>query len=242
MGKLNVTIVDVTGQKEQRAVVPDDAPVGRIIAKLVQMMKLPTTYPYDQPQGYKIIHTASGRELEDDQTLAQQGVKDGDVLRLMPEITAGGGYEPSKEELNEIPPTGRGTFGEAGDVARDAVNCTIFGPPEACVGDSILVQVYAHIPDRAQEARSLAHEFDTDARRRGFTSLGTEIRRGTELTFEMTMNSVVIDEPVQQLVWQGYTQGVSFCAGIPKVCTPRVLVGRIMISQESVPNRGTTAA
>jgi hypothetical protein len=147
-----------------------------------------------------------------------------------------------KKELNEIPPTGRGTFGEAGDVARDAVNCTIFGPPEACVGDSILVQVYAHIPDRAQEARSLAHEFDTDARRRGFTSLGTEIRRGTELTFEMTMNSVVIDEPVQQLVWQGYTQGVSFCAGIPKVCTPRVLVGRIMISQESVPNRGTTAA
>jgi len=89
MGKVNVTVIDVTGNKEQQATLPDDAPVRRIIAKLVQMMKLPSTGPDGQPMSYKFHHKASGRQLGDEQTLAQAEVKDGDVLRLQPEITAG---------------------------------------------------------------------------------------------------------------------------------------------------------
>jgi uncharacterized ubiquitin-like protein YukD len=89
MGKVNVTVIDVTGNKEQQATLPDDAPVRRIIAKLVQMMKLPSTGPDGQPMSYKFHHKASGRQLSDEQTLAQAEVKDGDVLRLQPEITAG---------------------------------------------------------------------------------------------------------------------------------------------------------
>ena len=89
MGKVNVTVIDVTGNKEQQATLPDDAPVRRIIAKLVQMMKLPSTGPDGQPMSYKFHHKASGRQLTDEQTLAEAEVKDGDVLRLQPEITAG---------------------------------------------------------------------------------------------------------------------------------------------------------
>jgi uncharacterized ubiquitin-like protein YukD len=89
MGKVNVTVIDVTGNKEQQATLPDDAPVRRIIAKLVQMMTLPSTGPDGQPMSYKFQHKASGRQLSDEQTLAQAEVKDGDVLRLQPEITAG---------------------------------------------------------------------------------------------------------------------------------------------------------
>ncbi len=89
MGKVTVTITDATGSKEQKASLPDDAPVGRIIAKLVQMLNLPTVGPDGQPLSYKFHHKQSGKQLSDDQTLAQAGVKDGDVLRLQPEITAG---------------------------------------------------------------------------------------------------------------------------------------------------------
>ena len=49
MAKVNVTIIDVTGNKEQQAALPDDAPVRRIIAKLVQMMELPPLVPMDNP-------------------------------------------------------------------------------------------------------------------------------------------------------------------------------------------------
>jgi hypothetical protein len=88
MGKINVVIVDVTGNKEQKAAVPDDAPVRLVIRKLVQMMNLPSTGPDGQPLSYKFHHKASGRQLLDDQTLASAGVQENDVLRLQPEITA----------------------------------------------------------------------------------------------------------------------------------------------------------
>ncbi|MGE5417191.1 MAG: EsaB/YukD family protein [Acidobacteriota bacterium] len=89
MAKITVTIVDVTGNKEQQAALPDDAPVRRIITKLIQLMNLPAMGPDGQPISYKFIHKASGRQLMDEQTLADASVRDGDLLRLQPEITAG---------------------------------------------------------------------------------------------------------------------------------------------------------
>ena len=89
MAKVNLTIVDVTGNKEQQAALPDDVPVRRIIAKLVQMMNFPPNGPDGQPMSYKFIHKASGKQLTDDQTLDESYIKEGDVLRLQPEITAG---------------------------------------------------------------------------------------------------------------------------------------------------------
>jgi uncharacterized ubiquitin-like protein YukD len=89
MGKINVVIIDVTGNKEQQASLPDNAPVRRVIAKLIQMMNLPATGPDGLPISYKFVHKASGRQLSDDQTLDEAQVHDGDLLRLQPEITAG---------------------------------------------------------------------------------------------------------------------------------------------------------
>ncbi len=89
MGKVTVTIMDATGSKEQKASLPDDAPVRRIIAKLLTLMNLPAVGPDGQPLSYKFHHKQSGKQLTDDQTLADAGVKDDDVLRLQPEITAG---------------------------------------------------------------------------------------------------------------------------------------------------------
>lgn len=89
MASIDVTITDATGTKEQDASVPDDAPAVRIIARLVQLMELPLSGPDGQPLAYKFHHRASGRQLREDETLAMAGVSSGDVLRLVPEITAG---------------------------------------------------------------------------------------------------------------------------------------------------------
>ncbi len=89
MSKVNVSIIDVTGNKEQDAALPIDAPVRRIIAKLIQMMSLPSAGPDGQPMSYKFIHKSSGRQIADEQTLGEAGVQEGDVLRLQPEIMAG---------------------------------------------------------------------------------------------------------------------------------------------------------
>lgn len=89
MAKIDVVIIDITGNKEQHASLPDDAPVRRIIAKLIQLMTLPANGPDGMPISYKFVHKASGRQLRDEETLAEANVNDGDLLRLQPEITAG---------------------------------------------------------------------------------------------------------------------------------------------------------
>lgn len=89
MGKVNVIIIDATGNKEQRVGLPDDIKCGIIMVKLIEKIKLPSVGPDGNPISYKFIHKVSGRQLLEAQTLSEAGVRDGDVLRLQPEITAG---------------------------------------------------------------------------------------------------------------------------------------------------------
>ena len=90
MGRVNVVVVDATGNKEQKVGLPDDVKTGVIMVKLVEKIKFPSIGPDGNSISYKLIHKVSGRQLLETQTLKEAGVKDGDVLRLQPEITAGG--------------------------------------------------------------------------------------------------------------------------------------------------------
>ena len=89
MAKINVLIIDATGNKQQEAMLPDDAPVKRIMEALLPKMKMPLNGPDGEPLSYKFHHKVSGKQLTEEQTLSEAGVKEGDVLRLYPEITAG---------------------------------------------------------------------------------------------------------------------------------------------------------
>lgn len=86
---MDVTVVDATGNKTQEASVPGDAASGRIITRLVEIMNLPSVGPDNQPLSYKFHHKQSGRQIDDNESLEQAGVSNGDVLRLVAEITAG---------------------------------------------------------------------------------------------------------------------------------------------------------
>ena len=89
MPLINVTVFDSTENKRVPVELPDDAPVGKLIAVLVDKLKLPRSGPDGAPLSYKFHHKNSGKQLQDQQTLAAASVKDGDILRLQPEITAG---------------------------------------------------------------------------------------------------------------------------------------------------------
>jgi hypothetical protein len=91
MNNITIEVWDATGNKKQLVELPADAPINRVIAVLVEKMNLPRQSPDGQLMSYKFHHKASGRQLLDDQSLASAEVQHGDVLRLQPEITAGGG-------------------------------------------------------------------------------------------------------------------------------------------------------
>ena len=91
MGIMNVRVWDVTGSRCQQVEAPDDVPLGRLLVLLVERMNLPINSPDGQLMSYKLHHKRSGRQLLENQTLAEGGVCGGDDLRLQPEITAGSG-------------------------------------------------------------------------------------------------------------------------------------------------------
>src|SRR6185312_8641192 len=73
MANITVTVYDSTENKR----VP------------VEKLQLPRNGPDGAPLSYKFHHKNSGRQIQDAQTLADAAVKEGDILRLQPEITAG---------------------------------------------------------------------------------------------------------------------------------------------------------
>ena len=80
---MDLTVVDATGNKTEEVTVPDTVASGRIVGKLVQLLELPAVGPDGQPLSYKFHHKQSGRQINDNETLADAGVHDNDVLRLV---------------------------------------------------------------------------------------------------------------------------------------------------------------
>src|SRR5215510_15369783 len=89
MTDLNVTLVLPSGGA-RAAEVPDDLQVRDLMTELISMLKLPTIGPDGRPMAYRMDSKALGRELKEDETLADAGITDNDRLMLTADITAGG--------------------------------------------------------------------------------------------------------------------------------------------------------
>ncbi len=89
MADIRVRITDVSGSKGCEVQAPDDVTVDRIMVLLVEKLNLPLNSPDGQIMSYKLHHRATGRQLMDRETLETAKVREGDELRIQPEITAG---------------------------------------------------------------------------------------------------------------------------------------------------------
>lgn len=90
MAMIQTSIWDITSSRSQSAELPDNIEVARLLVLLVEQMNLPLNSPDGQLMSYKLHHKQSGKQLLDNKTLGDAGVRGGDDLRLQPEITAGG--------------------------------------------------------------------------------------------------------------------------------------------------------
>ena len=84
-----VTFLDQTGSKSVEAVVATDISVKRILPNIITKMNLPVVGPDGQPMSYSLDHKEGGRRLQENQTLVEANVYDGDHLIVYPEIVAG---------------------------------------------------------------------------------------------------------------------------------------------------------
>ena len=86
---IQVTFLDQTGAKSVKAKISPTVPVKNMIPAIITKMQLPTTAPDGTPMSYSLDHKEGGRRLQEDQTLPEAGVKEGDHLIVYPEIVAG---------------------------------------------------------------------------------------------------------------------------------------------------------
>jgi hypothetical protein len=89
--------------------------------------------------------------------------------------------------------------------------------------------------EQAEEVRAMAAEFDAEARRRGVTALGTEIARGSTLTFELALPGLMVAEDVRKLRWRGHADSVQFEASVPADAEQRTILGKVVVAQDAVP-------
>ncbi|MFN2282622.1 MAG: EsaB/YukD family protein, partial [Anaerolineales bacterium] len=83
-----VTLVLPSGGTRQ-AEVPDDVQIKELIPELTTSLELPTTGPDGRPMGYRLDSKALGRELQEEETLAEAGVPEDDQLVMTADVTAG---------------------------------------------------------------------------------------------------------------------------------------------------------
>ncbi len=89
MPDMNVTIVLPSGGARS-AEVPDDVVIRELMPELTSLLELPTVGPDGRPMGYRLDSKALGRELKENETLADAGIPESDRLMLTADITAGG--------------------------------------------------------------------------------------------------------------------------------------------------------
>lgn len=89
MESINVTFLDQTGAKNVKARIAPTVIAKNMISSVITKMQLPVTAPDGTPMSYSLDHKEGGRRLQENQTLGEAGVRDGDHLILYPEIVAG---------------------------------------------------------------------------------------------------------------------------------------------------------
>jgi hypothetical protein len=88
MPDLSVTVVLPSGGS-RTAELPDDVAVKELLPELTTSLELPVTGPDGRPMSYRLDSKALGRELKEEETLAQAGIPTDDRLMLTADVTAG---------------------------------------------------------------------------------------------------------------------------------------------------------
>jgi hypothetical protein len=89
MADIPVTLVLPAGGT-RTAEVPDDVPVKELMPELTTSLELPTVGPDGRPMSYRLDSKALGRELQEEESLAEAGVPEDDRLMITADVTAGG--------------------------------------------------------------------------------------------------------------------------------------------------------
>ncbi|MDZ7967724.1 MAG: toll/interleukin-1 receptor domain-containing protein [Nostoc sp. DedSLP03] len=139
-----------------------------------------------------------------------------------------------KAQLQETP-TIQERSSQSADINKDLVDCSVFSPSSVTPNDMFLVQVFVHLPEQVEFTKQNAQQFDPDAKQLGARSLGLPIQRGSELTFNLSIPKLEVDDPIQKLSWNGRADSIQFGVTVPADITQKTVIGTVTVSQNTIP-------
>lgn len=115
------------------------------------------------------------------------------------------------------------------------VDCTVFAPPSVAPKDDFLIQVFVHLPNQASKVVESAKHFDEETEIRGYTNLEIRVKAYSKLGFHLHMPDLLVNENFHSLTWNGRPGAVQFHVSVQENAEPRNVVGKVTVSQGSVP-------
>ncbi|ACC84864.1 toll/interleukin-1 receptor domain-containing protein [Nostoc punctiforme] len=152
-----------------------------------------------------------------------------------------GGIEVEEEVIKQLKvqlqetPTIQERSLQPADITKDLVDCSVFSPASVTPNDMFLVQVFVHLPEQVESAKQNAQQFDPEAKQLGVRSLGVPIKRGSELTFNLSIPKLEVDDPIQNLSWNGRADSIQFGVTVPADITQKTVIGIVTASQNTIP-------
>jgi len=115
------------------------------------------------------------------------------------------------------------------------VTCSVYAPAKAKRSETVMIQVFAHSPEKAEEADEMALTFDDSSSKRAQKRLSKAIEIGSTLHFSLSITGLEIDNSEEELIWNEETESVQFMVDIPATYSKSNLIGKVIVSQDSIP-------
>lgn len=119
----------------------------------------------------------------------------------------------------------------------EKVNSSVFAPSETKRGDYMMVQVFLYKDTEERAVACKAAEVDSDARRQNYTPLSVKLKDGDRVKAKLTMSGkgIEVDEPIQEMIWQGHYTDCQFGVYVPEDYKPSSMMGTVMLTVNDVP-------
>lgn len=119
----------------------------------------------------------------------------------------------------------------------DKVHSSVFAPSETKRGDYMMVQVFLYESGDEDAVASKAKEVDPIAERRNYIPLSVGLKKGDKVKIVLSAigKYVTIEEPMQELMWQGQFTDCQFAVYVDEKISASTLLGIVQLSVNDAP-------
>jgi serine/threonine protein kinase len=97
----------------------------------------------------------------------------------------------------------------------DIVQLSVFGPPQISPGESVRVQVFAHVPETFDSVYTLSRAFHNDSVLLATGYVNRPVERGANLSLQLKVTNAGVAHSLLTLAWLGQSQPRAFEVHVP---------------------------